>query len=158
MAPYIGTATSRVDGVAKVTGAAKYAAEINVPGLLHGSIVCSTIAKGRVARIDTTAASGVDGVITVLTHENRPPMADDDEAPSWNDKPLAPDLDEIHTVAVLVGRVLQRQDLYPLPEKKRDLVQSVQQRLTKILESGKVVAADRTWLLWNARLLLVTVF
>ena len=36
MAPYIGTATSRVDGIAKVTGAAKYAAELNVPGLAHG--------------------------------------------------------------------------------------------------------------------------
>ena len=36
MAPYIGTATSRVDGIAKVTGAAKYAAEFNVPGLAHG--------------------------------------------------------------------------------------------------------------------------
>ncbi|HEY7423927.1 MAG TPA: M20/M25/M40 family metallo-hydrolase [Gemmataceae bacterium] len=85
-------------------------------------------------------------------------LADDDEAPSWNDKPLPPDLDEIRTVAVLVGRVLKRQDLYPLPEKKRELVQSVQQRLTKILDSGKVAATDRTWLLWNARLLLVTVF
>ena len=33
MAPYIGTATSRIDGIAKVTGAAKYAAEFNTPGL-----------------------------------------------------------------------------------------------------------------------------
>ena len=56
MAPYIGTATSRVDGVAKVTGAAKYAAEFNVPGLAHGSVVSSTIAKGRITRIDTSAA------------------------------------------------------------------------------------------------------
>ncbi|HEY7424675.1 MAG TPA: M20/M25/M40 family metallo-hydrolase, partial [Gemmataceae bacterium] len=85
-------------------------------------------------------------------------LADDDEAPSWNDKPLPPDLDEIGTVAVLVDRVLKRPDVYPLPDKKRDMVRSVQQRLTKILESGKVVAADRTWLLWNARLLLATVF
>ena len=46
MAPYVGTATSRVDGRAKVTGAAKYAAEFNVPGLAHGSVVTSTIAKG----------------------------------------------------------------------------------------------------------------
>ena len=36
MAPYIGTPTSRVDGLAKVTGAAKYAAEFNVPGLVYG--------------------------------------------------------------------------------------------------------------------------
>src|SRR5262245_17795519 len=80
MAPYIGTATSRVDGIAKVTGAAKYAAEFNVPGLAHGSVVCSTIAKGRIARIDSSAAMGVEGVIAVLTHENRPRMADNDEA------------------------------------------------------------------------------
>jgi len=80
MAPYIGTATSRVDGAAKVTGAAKYAADYNVPGLAHGSVVCSTIAKGRITRIDTTAAMAVKGVLTVLTHDRRPPMADNDEA------------------------------------------------------------------------------
>ena len=50
MAPYIGTATSRVDGIAKVTGAAKYAAEFTAPGLLHGSMVAATIAKGRITR------------------------------------------------------------------------------------------------------------
>ncbi|PWT84543.1 MAG: aldehyde oxidase, partial [Proteobacteria bacterium] len=85
---YIGTATSRVDGVAKVTGAAKYAAEINVPGLAHGSVVSSTIAKGRITRIDSSAAMRVNGVLSVLTHENRPPMADNDQA--YKDE-VAPD-------------------------------------------------------------------
>ena len=80
MAPYIGTAVSRVDGVAKVTGAAKYAAEVNVPGLVYGSVVGASIAKGRITRIDTSAALSVDGVLTVLTHENRPRMADNDQA------------------------------------------------------------------------------
>src|SRR5262249_6081520 len=80
MATYIGKATSRVDGVAKVTGAAKYAAEFNVPDLLYGSVVGSSIAKGRIARIDASAAMRVAGVIDVLTHEHRPPMADKDEA------------------------------------------------------------------------------
>jgi xanthine dehydrogenase YagR molybdenum-binding subunit len=80
MAPYIGTGTSRIDGVAKVTGAAKYAAEFNKPGLLHGSIVTSTIAKGRIASIDTNAAKRVQGVLDVFTHANRPQMADDDKA------------------------------------------------------------------------------
>jgi xanthine dehydrogenase YagR molybdenum-binding subunit len=79
-ASYIGTATSRIDGVAKVTGAAKYAAEFNVPGLAYGSIVTSAIAKGRIKRIDSGAAMRVAGVIDVLTHENRPPMADTDQA------------------------------------------------------------------------------
>ena len=80
MAPYVGTATSRIDGVAKVTGAAKYAAEFNMPGLLYGSIVTSTITKGRIRRIDTSAAKGVKGVVDVFTHANRPRMADNDKA------------------------------------------------------------------------------
>jgi len=80
MAPYIGSSTSRIDGVAKVTGAAKYAAEFNAPGLVYGSVVTSTIAKGRIMRIDTSAAMRVKGVIDVLTHANRPPMADNDQA------------------------------------------------------------------------------
>jgi len=80
MAPYIGTATSRVDGRAKVTGEAKYAGEFNVPGLVHGHVVGSTIAKGRVSRIDTSEAQRVEGVIDVLTHQNRPQMASSDDA------------------------------------------------------------------------------
>ena len=88
MAPYIGTATSRVDGFAKVTGAAKYAAEFNVAGLAHASVVCSTVCKGRIISIDTSAAERVDGVLTVLSHENRPSMADNDQA--YKDE-VAPD-------------------------------------------------------------------
>src|SRR5215470_489829 len=66
MASYIGTATSRVDGRAKVTGEAKYAGEFNVTSLVHGYVVDSTIPKGRIARIDTSAAIGIPGVIDVL--------------------------------------------------------------------------------------------
>jgi xanthine dehydrogenase YagR molybdenum-binding subunit len=80
MAHQIGTPASRIDGFAKVTGAAKYAAEFNVPGLAYGSVVTSTIAKGRITRIERSAAMGVEGVIDVLTHENRPHMADNDQA------------------------------------------------------------------------------
>jgi xanthine dehydrogenase YagR molybdenum-binding subunit len=80
MTPYIGTATSRIDGHAKVTGGAKYAAEFNVPGLVHAFVVESTIAKGRIARIDASEALRVEGVIDVLTHEKRPRMADTDHA------------------------------------------------------------------------------
>src|ERR1700756_4284120 len=80
MTTYISTATSRVDGRAKVTGGAKYAAEFNAPGLAHASVVASTIAKGRIARIDTSAALAIEGVIDVLTHQKRPRMASDDAA------------------------------------------------------------------------------
>jgi xanthine dehydrogenase YagR molybdenum-binding subunit len=80
MASYIGSSTSRIDGVAKVTGAAKYAGEFNAPGLAYGSVVTATIAKGRIKSIDRSAALRVKGVIEVFTHENRPHMPDNDEA------------------------------------------------------------------------------
>src|SRR5271157_208884 len=76
---YLGKPMSRVDGHAKVTGAAKYAAEYNVPGLAHGFVVTSVIAKGRIARIDTSDALAVDGVLDVFTHAHRPRMAAADE-------------------------------------------------------------------------------
>jgi xanthine dehydrogenase YagR molybdenum-binding subunit len=69
---HIGKPTDRVDGRKKVTGTAKYAAEFNVPNLLHGYVVSSAIAKGKITRIDTKAALAVDGVVQVFTHENRP--------------------------------------------------------------------------------------
>jgi xanthine dehydrogenase YagR molybdenum-binding subunit len=80
MAPYIGTPTSRIDGHAKVTGAAKYAGEFNAPGLAYASVVTSTIAKGRIVSIDMSEALSVAGVVAVVTHKNRPPMAGTDRA------------------------------------------------------------------------------
>lgn len=86
MTSHIGTPTSRIDGRAKVTGAAKYAAEHSPaglalgPGLAYGYVVPSTIAKGRIADIDASAALRVAGVIDVLTHDHRPHMAASDSA------------------------------------------------------------------------------
>ena len=88
MTTYIGTAISRVDGRVKVTGAAKYAGEFNMAGLAHANVVTSTIAKGRIVRIDASEALSVDGVLDVLTHQHRPPMASADSA--YKDD-LAPD-------------------------------------------------------------------
>ena len=85
---YIGTPTSRVDGRAKVTGAAKYAGEYNTQGLAHAAVVTSSIAKGRIKHIDASEALRVKGVLDVLTHENRPRMAKSDEA--YKDE-VAPD-------------------------------------------------------------------
>ncbi|NIA57271.1 xanthine dehydrogenase family protein molybdopterin-binding subunit [Massilia sp. TW-1] len=69
-----GMAVSRVDGRAKVTGAAQYAAEVAAPDLAYGVVVSSTVARGRIKAIDATAALALPGVIDVLTHENRPKM------------------------------------------------------------------------------------
>jgi xanthine dehydrogenase YagR molybdenum-binding subunit len=79
-ATYLGRPVSRVDGAAKVTGVAKYAAEHDAPGLAFGYVVSSTISRGRIVGIDASAALAVPGVLTVLTHQNRPAMAKKDES------------------------------------------------------------------------------
>ncbi|NMO18960.1 xanthine dehydrogenase family protein molybdopterin-binding subunit [Pyxidicoccus fallax] len=84
----LGRPVNRVDGRAKVTGEARYAGEFNVPGLLYGQVVSSTIARGRIKSIDASEALRLPGVLRVFTHENRPslPWFDrkyrDDDAPS----------------------------------------------------------------------------
>ena len=65
----IGDPLSRVDGRAKTTGTAKYAAEFPVQGLLYASLVTSTAASGRV-RVNADAAKRADGVMAVITPAN----------------------------------------------------------------------------------------
>jgi xanthine dehydrogenase YagR molybdenum-binding subunit len=72
--PVVGTAIDRVDGRLKVTGEATYAAEVAVAHAAHAVIVGSTIARGKIAAIDTAAAERSPGVLVVLTHDNAPPV------------------------------------------------------------------------------------
>ncbi len=70
----VGQPISRVDGRLKVTGDARYTADIRLEALVHAAIVYSTIANGRTVSIDTTAAENAPGVLAVLTHKNMPRM------------------------------------------------------------------------------------
>ncbi len=96
--------------------------------------------------------------ICVWIHELTARLADDDEAPAWDEKGLPPDLDEARTVLVLLKRVLAKPDVYPLTTKQRELVGGAEERLSGIMRNGKVTGDDRNWLVWTARLLLATVF
>ncbi|MFP3686255.1 hypothetical protein SB847_21360, partial [Bacillus sp. SIMBA_026] len=68
----IGAPLPRVDAHSKVTGAARYAAEFHADGLVYGVVVNAPIARGEIVAIDTSAALALPGVLSVLTHENRP--------------------------------------------------------------------------------------
>jgi xanthine dehydrogenase YagR molybdenum-binding subunit len=59
----------RIDARDKVMGAAIYGADDARPEIVHGAMAISTINKGRLASIDTSAARAVDGVLLVLTHK-----------------------------------------------------------------------------------------
>ena len=66
----MGAPLPRVDGPAKVTGGARYAAEFHPDGLAYAATHDSTVSAGRIAAIDTTAAERAPGVLLVLTHLN----------------------------------------------------------------------------------------
>jgi xanthine dehydrogenase YagR molybdenum-binding subunit len=68
----LGTPSPRVDGPLKVSGAAQYAADAPADNLAYGVVICATIAKGRIASIDTAAAAAAPGVLQILTYENCP--------------------------------------------------------------------------------------
>jgi xanthine dehydrogenase YagR molybdenum-binding subunit len=70
----MGQPISRVDGRLKVTGNARYVADVAFANATHAAIVHSTIANGRTVWIDTTAAEEASGVLAIFTHHNMPRM------------------------------------------------------------------------------------
>lgn len=68
----IGHAVTRRDGVAKVTGAARFTVDLGMPGLAHARLLRSPYPHARIRGIDTTAAHAHPGVVTVVTAEDLP--------------------------------------------------------------------------------------
>ncbi len=84
----IGTDVNRIDGPAKVSGAAKYAAEFFAPDMLYAVVVSGSIAHGEITSIDTEKAMKVLGAIEVFTHKNRPHLPWFDRSFLDEDAPL----------------------------------------------------------------------
>src|ERR1019366_2299681 len=68
----IGASISRLDGPVKVQGHARFAAEFPIKGMVYSALAYSTIPKGRIASLDTSAAEAAIGVVLVMTHRNAP--------------------------------------------------------------------------------------
>ena len=63
----VGASAPRIDGVEKATGRTVYAPDLARPGMLHGKVLRSQVAHGRVERVDASAARRLPGVHAVLT-------------------------------------------------------------------------------------------
>ncbi|MGB3651987.1 MAG: xanthine dehydrogenase family protein molybdopterin-binding subunit [Rivularia sp. (in: cyanobacteria)] len=74
MTQTIGKPLNRVDGNLKVTGGAHYSAEFPQENLAYAVAIPSTIARGKITSIDTSAAESLPGVIDIITHENAPKL------------------------------------------------------------------------------------
>ena len=73
---YIGHSVPRLEAWAKLTGRAEYVHTLRLPGMLHGKIVRSTLAHGRIRGIDTKAALALPGVARAELPERKSPLAD----------------------------------------------------------------------------------
>ena len=85
-------------------------------------------------------------------------LASDPESPTWDEDGLPPDLNEMETVSAILIRVLENPAAYPLTAEQRVIVGNIHGRMAEILARGRVSAGERTWLVWTARLLMVTLF
>ena len=78
----LGKPVERIDGIAKVTGVARYASDEPVTNPVFAYLVTSSIARGRILTFQLDTARAVPGVIDILTHEN---------VGSGFDAPMGPD-------------------------------------------------------------------
>lgn len=76
----------KIDGLAKITGQARYTDDITLPGMLHGAFLRSPHPHARILSIDTSAAEAIEGVYAVITGKDTPvnygviPVAMDEHA------------------------------------------------------------------------------
>ena len=76
----VGSDVRRIEGLDKVSGRARYAAEFPLAELAYGAVVQSTIVRGSIADIDIDAVLAMPGVVGVLTHDNAPRLHEVDDA------------------------------------------------------------------------------
>ena len=116
----IGAPVSRIDGPLKVRGEATFAAEFVHGGMVYAAVAFSTIAKGRIAMLDTGEAEAAPGVVLVMTYRNAPRMAPmpmvmgpNERAAGGDNLPVMQD-DQIHwngqPVAVVLAETQEQAD------------------------------------------------
>ncbi len=115
----IGAQVSRLDGPLKVRGEARFAAEYVMEGLVYAALRYSTVARGRITTLDTSAAEAAAGVVLVMTHHNAPRMQPPPlfltapKAAGGSDLPVMQD-DSIHwngePVAVVLAETQEQAD------------------------------------------------
>src|SRR5438270_12441042 len=113
----VGTPMSREHGRLKGAGGARYAAEFQGKDVAYGVLVLSTVAKGQVTKIDTTAAEKAPGALAVITHRNAGKVVLPEKAKALVDpkvgRPLQPfQDDQVHyhgqPIAVVVADTFER--------------------------------------------------
>jgi CO/xanthine dehydrogenase Mo-binding subunit len=87
--PQVGRSVPRLESWLKVTGRAEYVHNLRLPGMLYGKIFRSSVAHGRIKRIDTSAARALAGVHSVVTAaEVQKLIPEPYYGPAFHDQPI----------------------------------------------------------------------
>ena len=85
----VGRSVPRLESRDKVTGRTEYTHTMRIPGMLHAKIFRSTVAHGRIKRIDTSAAKKAPGVLHVVTIKDvQKVIPDPYYGPAFHDQPI----------------------------------------------------------------------
>ncbi len=104
--PQVGRSVPRLESWLKVAGRAEYVHNLRLPGMLYGKIFRSTVAHGRIKRIDVSAAQALAGVYKVITSkEIRAVIPEPYFGPAFHDQPILA-VDKVHYVGEPVAVVL----------------------------------------------------
>jgi xanthine dehydrogenase YagR molybdenum-binding subunit len=107
----IGKPIDRIDARLKVTGAARYAAEFNVPSAVHAVLVQSTIPAGTITGFDLQEAEGMPGVLAIITPDNAGKLSHPEKVQQAVAGPLLQNKDILFNgqhVAVAVAETLEQ--------------------------------------------------
>src|SRR3982750_1074343 len=87
--PQVGRSVPRLESWLKVTGRAEYVHNLRLPQMLYGKIFRSSVAHGRIKRIDTAAARALAGVHSVVTAKDVKKMLPEPfYGPAFHDQPV----------------------------------------------------------------------
>jgi xanthine dehydrogenase YagR molybdenum-binding subunit len=106
-----GQPIDRRDGRQKVTGAASFAAEFQIPDAVYAVLVQSTIAAGSIESFDLQAAQGMPGVLAIITPDNAERLKHRGGVPQTVAEPLLQDSEIVYNgqhVAIVVADTLER--------------------------------------------------
>ncbi|MEA3028102.1 MAG: hypothetical protein QOF91_3387, partial [Alphaproteobacteria bacterium] len=141
----VGQNVPRLEARAKITGRAEYAYHLTLPGMLHGKIFRSTIAHGRIRKLDVRAAQQMPGVHRVISGDDIVRLIPDPYyGPAFHDQPILA-LEKVRHVGEPVAVVLASDP--HVAEQALSLIEAEYEELPAVYDEvaaldGKVIVHD----------------
>src|SRR3954471_10529503 len=137
--PQVGRSVPRLESWLKVTGRAEYVHNLRLPGMLYGRIFRSTVAHGRIKKVDVSAARALPGVHRVITIDDvRNVVPNPFYGPAFHDQPILA-ADKVHYVGEPVAVVLASDP--HIAEEALQLIEAEYEELPAVFDEVEAVTS-----------------